>query len=184
MWAQAGIEVKARSIDVAVAPPPGVLDLDTLAARTPFSGTLTAEERRLLRIDPNGPTRSPNANDMNIYFIRVLVDPIPTNAVPLGAVAYATESFSAIVEPGHSAIALEGTGLAGPFLAHELGHHLIRNWGGDEHQDQATPRKDWPNTNVMHSVIFETSDVVDRTQVQNILNGTAANTHPVIRFEP
>lgn len=184
VWAQAGIEVKARAINAAVTPPAGLLDLDTLAARVPFPGTLTAEEQQLLGISPNGPARSANANDMNIYFVQVLVDPNPANTNNLGAVAYAAESYSAIVEPGQSAIVLEGTGLTGPFLAHELGHHLLRGWGGDEHKDTASPRQDWPNTNVMHSTVFENSDVVDKTQVQNILLGTASGTHPVIRFEP
>jgi outer membrane protein OmpA-like peptidoglycan-associated protein len=184
VWAQAGIEVKARSINAAVTPPAGLLDLDTLAARDPFPSTLTAEERQLLGISPNGPARSANANDMNIYFIKVLVDPNPANTVNLGAVAYAAESYPAIAEPGQSAIALEGTGLTGPFLAHELGHHLLRNWVGDEHMDTSIPQQDWPKTNVMHSTIFENSDVVDKTQVENILLGTASGSHPVIRFEP
>jgi outer membrane protein OmpA-like peptidoglycan-associated protein len=190
VWAQAGVEVRARSSTLNVTPPAGLLQVDTLVNRTPFTSTLTAEEQQLLGITANGPARSTVANDMNVYFIQAFTDPNPTPAnlaavASLGAVAYAAESFPAtITEPGQSAIAMEGNVSTTPFLAHELGHHLLRSWVGDEHADAATPQVAWPATNVMSATVFATATGVDRTQVQNILDGTAADTHPVIRFVP
>ncbi|HEU4885055.1 MAG TPA: hypothetical protein VFT45_22535, partial [Longimicrobium sp.] len=183
IWAQAGVEVRERSV-AEIAPPAGLLDLDTLASRTPFSGTLSAEENTLLGITAGGnPPRSATANDMNLYFVRSFTDPDPARPAPTaGAIAYATESFSAISEPGQSAIAYLGAGLTDNALAHELGHHLLRGWPGDEHDDNQTPPVAWPVTNVMHFQNVPTATQLARPQVQNVLDATAGDTHPVSRF--
>jgi hypothetical protein len=189
VWAQAGVEIRERSVATGVAPPAGGLILATLERRPSRTGQLTNPERRLLNLLPNGPARSAVANDMNVYFIGMFTDPNPTpinlaNVASLGGVAYSTEGFFGVTEPGHSGIAMEGNVPPGPLLAHELGHHLLRNWAFDEHADLQTPQVPWGATNVMRSFVFPTSTGVDRTQVENILTGTAANLHPVIRFVP
>jgi hypothetical protein len=185
IWAQAGIEVNSRSITADVAAPAGLNDLDTLAFRVPFTGVLSAEERTFLGIAPGGPARSATANDMNVYVLRSFTDPDPARPKPpQGGIAYATESFPVIAEPGQSAIALVNT-LPDTGLAHELGHHFLRGWAGDEHSNTTAPGSPaWPQGNVMHATAFANNQDLDSAQVINILNATTTNTHPVIRLEP
>lgn len=175
-WAQAGLEVKERQINTAVRAPAGLLDLDH---NVPFNGVLTSEERRLVGLAPNGPARSNVATDLNIYY----VDEING---PAAGVAYNHEGFSAISDPAQSAIAIEipdsaAANAADLILAHEMGHNILVNWGGNEHRDHAG--NDWPSNVVMHPSVSVQTDL-DRTQVENILRSVRLGNNPFIVFEP
>ncbi|MDQ3916555.1 MAG: OmpA family protein [Actinomycetota bacterium] len=150
-WAQAGIEVRRRSMLVGVAPPAGLLDIDHT---DDFGINLTLDERRLVGRAEPFPARSPVPTDVNVYYIRSLQGP------PSG-----------IAFPNTNVIALEG-GVSDPSLAHEMGHHIITAWGGSEHQDRAG--RDWPDTNILHGVGVATRRDLDRSQVANVVANTAA----------
>jgi outer membrane protein OmpA-like peptidoglycan-associated protein len=173
VWTQAGLELKERAVVDGVAAPAGLDDLDH---SVPFDGILKTEERRLLGIIAGGPTRSATASDLNVYYLRSIVGP----AV---GTAYARESYAVIVEPGQTAVTIEGPSVSRDALAHELGHHFLRGWGGDEHADNTATPAAWPADNVMHPSDPPGRDLV-RAQVQNILDATAGAAHPHILFEP
>lgn len=177
-WAQAGIEVKERGVNDNVAPPsPGLLDLETRGNDHPFLGILTAKEQQLLGMTAGGPARSATASDVNIYYVRSITNPV------LG-VSYNEESFPSIVEPGQDAIAISDSNTTVTAPSHEIGHLILLNWGGDEHQDQSTPPKDWPESNVMHRHDTVRGVDVDQTQVRNILLSTATGRNLWVLFEP
>lgn len=164
-WAQAGIEVKVRSVRADVVAPDGLLDI----AHSDDTGiNLTEDEKRLTGQAPNGPERSTEFQDFNIYYIRTLAG-----------------SPAGIAFPNTTVIALEGS-VTDTALSHEMGHHYLTNWGGDEHQDQT--HKDWPKENVMHP--FDTPDgkALDRTQVVNVLHFTPTfsinGVDELLNFEP
>ena len=69
-------------------------------------------------------------------------------------------------------------------LGHEMGHHLLSNWGGQEHQDHSAPPQDWPRSNVMHPVDTGDGTDLDSSQVANVLSGIKAGRVPFIVFEP
>ncbi len=176
VWAQAGLEFKERSVRDGVAAPDGLLNLDH---DVPFSGTLTAEEKILCGISPNGPARSGVATDLNVYYVETING-------PAAGVAYSRESFREIAAPAQTAIAAEITSdmaqdAADAILAHETGHHLLVNWGGDEHQDHAGTN--WPDKVIMHPAVTDQRDV-DRTQVENILQGVRLGISRQVIFEP
>jgi len=187
IWAQAGVEIKERvrggnpdGVRAGVPTPAGLTVLDTLA----FPSPLTDDERRLLGILPGGPTRSDTANDLNIYYVQSFINP-ETGTVP-GATgrAYAAESYTEIDEPDETGIAISGSsGPSGELFAHEIGHHLLREWPGSEHQDLASPPQDWPpNDNVMRASVGAGSENVHPTQVQNIADHTEDHPH-VLQLE-
>lgn len=177
-WAQAGIETKERSVRDSVAPPsPELLDIDTKANDHPFFGVLTSKEKQLLEISPNGPARSTTASDINIYYVRSITDPV------LG-VSYNREGFPSVVEPGQDAIAISDSHVTLTAMSHEIGHMVLINWGGEEHQDHSTPPKDWPPNNVMHLHDTVAGVDVDRTQVENILTSTKLGNNFWVLFEP
>ncbi|HEV2756800.1 MAG TPA: OmpA family protein [Actinomycetota bacterium] len=158
-WAQAGIEVRRRSVLVGVVPPPGLLDIN----HTDDTGiNLTQDELQLVGRAAPSPARSPVASDVNVYYIRSL------QGSPWG-----------IAFPNTNVIALEG-GVIDSSLAHEIGHHVITAWGGDEHQDLA--RNAWPDTNILHAVGVTTRRDLDRSQVANVVANTARV--PIIVIEP
>ena len=176
-WAQSGLEVRERSAPVAsVADPNNLTDLDH---DVPFSGRLTAKERILTGVSPGGPSRSAVASDLNIYY----VDEIKG---PAAGVAYSRGSFRALTDPGQTAIAIEipstaSSDAADTILTHEMGHLVLINWGGDEHQDHAG--KDWPDGIVMHPEVTVQKDL-DRTQVENILLHVRLNINPFVVLVP
>jgi outer membrane protein OmpA-like peptidoglycan-associated protein len=174
VWAQAGVEIKERSAVDGLTAPAGLNDLDH---NSPFNGRLTAEERQLLNITPGGPGRSPTASDLNVYYLRSI-------GGPASGTAFTRESFSAMTDPGQSAIALEGPAISDVAPAHEIGHMLLIAWPGEEHQDQQSPPVDWPDSNVMHPVDTGNGTDLDQTQVVNILVSTRVRSNPFIIFEP
>jgi hypothetical protein len=175
-WAQAGLEVKERSVVDSVPAPDGLLKLDH---DVPFSGNLTAEERLLTGVTPGGPTRSAVATDLNIYYVKEING-------PAAGVTYSHESFTGITDPARSVIAIEipsdqDADATDCILTHELGHHLIVNWGADEHQNHAG--KDWPDGVVMHPAVSVQKDL-DREHVVHILLMAKTGLSPFIIFEP
>jgi hypothetical protein len=175
IWAQAGIEVKTRTVAAPVEAPAELLDVE----HTDNTGVnLTTEEQRLCGrlIKAGDPTRSTVATDLNVFYVRSLDKP-PTGADPAG-IAYPNDPVI-IVEGGLNANGNPKT--KDEALAHEIGHQVI-DWGGrDEHRDLSGVK--WPTTNVLHE--FDTGgDVVDRTQVIDIINSTNAGTNGFVIFEP
>lgn len=168
-WAQAGIEVRERSAAEIAPPFAGILDL----AHTDNTGqNLTVDQRRLVGAAAPSPPASGTAGDLNVYYVRSIQGP------PSG-----------IAFPNHPVIALEGADALGTqrttdlALAHEIGHQIIDNWGGDEHQEQTAPPRDWPAGNVLHPQDTGGSDV-ERAQVQNILTNIRLANSPFVRFDP
>jgi outer membrane protein OmpA-like peptidoglycan-associated protein len=178
IWAQAGVEVKERSIRDAVPDPDKLLDLDT--NDDPNKGK-TDEEKRLLGEHPDCAvtpavcaTRSPNAKDLNIYYLHDIKG-------PAAGLAYG----------GTTVIAIEAPSVTDNALAHEIGHQILIDWAckGDppeqrEHKDPSCTF--WPSGNVMHQFDTEDSINVDKSQTENIVQNSKlmAKTHPIIVFEP
>ena len=175
IWAQAGIEVKARRLTAPVEAPVELLDVE----HTDNTGiSLTLEEQRLVGrvIRPGDPTRSTVSTDLNVFYVRSLDAPPAPAADPAG-IAY----------PNDPAIVVEGLDSGGTpvstdeALAHEIGHQII-DWGAsDEHQDLTGA--EWPTTNVLHRRDTGGGDV-DRSQVIDILTSTNAGTNRFVLFEP
>lgn len=160
VWAQAGIEVRQRSVDVDVVPPPGLLDVD----HTDDTGrTLTDEEQQLAGTGPlePKPDRSNVATDENVYYVRSLAG-----------------QAAGLAFPNHNVICLEGRAQVHPTLgqigvtvaalAHEIGHHLLRR--SHHHRPDMSI---WPPPNIMHD--RDRADTTDlaRLQVQEIVAETA-----------
>jgi hypothetical protein len=115
---------------------------------------------------------------LNIYYVRTITDPV------LG-VTYQAESFAVIVEPGQNAIAISDSHVTLTALSHEIGHMILINWGGNEHQDQSVvPATDWPESNVMHPHDTVNGVDVDQTQVLNILRSTVVGRNLWVLIEP
>lgn len=170
LWAQAGLEIKERSVQDGVTAPAGLSDLQT-GTTTPAGGyTFSTEEERLTGSHvncPTGcPTRSTTATDINIYYLRDI------QGAPSG-LAY----------ENHATIALEGPSITDTAPSHEIGHMILVAWGNpDEHRD--TGGTYWPSSNVMHR--YDTTSGIDvhRTQVENILTSVSNGSNHYIIFEP
>ena len=165
VWAQAGVEIRGRTVTALVAVPNDLIDV----AHTDDTGvSLTDDEKRLCGVptpaaDPADPPLSAVLSDLNVFYIRTMDGP------PAG-----------IAFPTHPVILLEGTSTP-EALAHEIGHQILSAWGGDEHQDQGG--NDWPGTNVMNR--FDAGGIdVDSTQAVNILRHVAAGTQRFVRMTP
>ncbi len=160
VWAQAGIEVKPsavpNSVRASIPAPPGVLSLD----HTDDTGqNLTQDELRLVgRAAPSLPS-SGVATDLNIYYVREIVElgnPPPQHQV--GGIAF----------PNDPVIAIDASRDKDFTLAHEIGHQILINWGGSQHQDRGAPPRDWPRRNIMHPQDAGGSDL-DRDQAAHLL---------------
>ena len=166
IWAQAGIEIRERSIQV-VPDPGGLLQLDDNG-----TAALTTDEQKLLGQIPGGPSHSTTATDLNVYYLQDFKGP------PSGA------SFKGRAP---AVIAIEGPSVTDSALAHEIGHWLLVNWlspagtdatgkptpAGNEHVD--LNGKAWPDSNVLHQHDTNGGDV-DRAQLINVL----PNNSPVV----
>jgi outer membrane protein OmpA-like peptidoglycan-associated protein len=173
IWAQAGVEVDARSVTASVPAPAGLNDLDHV---TGGSG-LTAEERRLVGLAPGGPSRSAIASDLNIYYVNLIT----------GDAAGVTYGTPLVTDPTNTAIAIEAPVASDLALAHELGHVLLINWGTNEHNTQGTaaaPSAPWPASNIMHFEDTGTGGALDRTQVQNVIQSLALGLARHLALEP
>lgn len=156
-WQQAGIEVRARS--VALAPPPSadILEFEQEPGET-------QHERRIQGLESPSPTRSGVASDLNAYYVRSIQPDDPTDPNSLDPSGLAYEDRRVIVIDATDAIILT--------LAHEVGHHLLVHWvRDDDHEDPNGV--DWPNTNIMFREDVGSAQVVDRSQVENIVRNTA-----------
>jgi hypothetical protein len=179
IWAQAGVEVKERSVAGSVPAPGGLLQLDH---DVPFSRRLTNEERQLLGMLAPRPTRSAVATDINVYYVEEING-------PAAGVSYNSEGWlDPIADPGQSALAIEIPSdseitdqAKDTILAHEMGHLLIVGWGGNEHANLVGSL--WPANFVMHEAVGAGADL-DKTQAQNILLTTELGMNPFIVFEP
>jgi hypothetical protein len=177
VWAQAGVEIDARSVTDSVPAPAGISDLDH---DHPFTGTLTADERKLVGVDPGGPTRSAVARDLNIYYVKQITDIV-------AGVTYVHEGFREVTDPGQSAIALEAPSVSDLAFGHEIGHALLINWGAQEHSTQragTTPSTGWPASNLMHDTDTGTGADLDRTQVTNVVQSVSLGIAPHLALEP
>ncbi|MDQ3916553.1 MAG: OmpA family protein [Actinomycetota bacterium] len=146
VWAQAGIEVRERSVATGVVPPAGLEDIDHVQN----SANLTQDERQLVGLVAPSPARSAVVTDLNVYYVRSITGP------PAG-VAYVARRT----------ICLEGPAATDLALAHEAGHHFLAAWPGSDHLDASG--NDWPDTNLMHRADTGRGRDLDRTQVANIV---------------
>lgn len=156
IWAQAGIEVRERSIQI-VADPGGLLELDDNG-----TNVLTADEQRLIGQIPGGPAHSATGTDLNVYYVKDIHGP------PSGL------SYKGRVPP---CAAIEGPSVTDSALAHETGHWLLVNGLGDNHTDQNGVA--YPSNNVLHVTDTGGGDV-DQGQVTNIL----PNVSPILVVLP
>jgi outer membrane protein OmpA-like peptidoglycan-associated protein len=161
IWAQAGVEIKERSVNDAVPDPGGLLQLDDNG-----TATLTTDEQKLLGHIPGGPAHSATATDLNVYYVEDIKG-----------------AASGLSFKGRTprVTALEGPHVSDAALAHEIGHWLLVGWGspagigidgnptlaGDEHVD--LNGRGWPETNVMNKFDTNKDGNVDQTQAANIL---------------
>jgi outer membrane protein OmpA-like peptidoglycan-associated protein len=161
IWAQAGVEIRERSVNDAVPDPGGLLQLDDNG-----TAVLTTDEQKLLGQIPGGPAHSATATDLNVYYVQDIKG-----------------AASGISFKGRAprVTAMEGPDVSDAALAHEIGHWLLVGWGspagvgvdgnptlaGDEHVD--LNGKGWPDTNVMCKFDTNKDGNVDQTQVANIL---------------
>lgn len=170
IWAQGGIEIKERSVQVGVQDPGGLLELER------GDSGRTEEEQRLLGTHPDcaaNPAgcavKSPTASDLNVYYLREIDDAL--------GVSYT----------GENVIAIEGPGRHDSTLAHEIGHQLMSGWGcagtadtSGEHLDPDCD--DWPDTNIMTpSSGTPPRRDIDASQVENVLDH--ANTTAILVIE-
>jgi hypothetical protein len=161
VWAQAGVEVKQRVLDMNVAPLPGLLDID----HVPPGTNPTLDELQLMGRAFPSPARSGVASDINMYYVRSL------QGEPSGLAYLAAPTPT---------VALEAPLIRVTAFAHEVGHHLLVFWPGDSHKDAGGT--DWPESNIMHPVDTGNGTDLDRAQVASIVQNTDAI--PALVVEP
>lgn len=152
VWAQAGIEVKRRALDMAVAPLPSLLEIDHV---DDHGINLTLDERQLVGRTPPSPVLSGVASDVNMFYVRSL------QGAPSG--------FAYLAAPTPT-VCLETPLITVAAFAHEIGHHLLVAWPGDHHKDLGGTN--WPERNIMHGVDTGNGTDLDRAQVANIAQST------------
>jgi hypothetical protein len=168
IWAQAGIEVRAREVRDGVSEP----DLVRLDHADDTGQTLTLEQQRLVGRRAPSPPASAVVGDINVYYVEEIVEVGgPGSATIVGGIAF----------PNDPVIAMDVGRVDGSALAHELGHQLFVGWGND-HQDRSTGL-DWPARNVMHPATAGGTDL-HRDQVSHILSREPLGIDPFVIFEP